>query len=139
MRSGKRAATVLVGLTLALAGCRAGQVGDVCTTTGSGFSLRDPCRTICLSLWHITCPDGTVVNPHVCAGRQGCLDGQCPPGQVCYRTNVDRSFCVPDDICPTWRTHGVANPVLESDEDVRRRLFRKRPLIPTAPAVPLDG
>jgi hypothetical protein len=124
------ARTIVLGLMLLHVGCWGGRVGDPCTTTGSGFSLRDPCHTVCLSLWHITCPDGRVVNPHVCAGRRGCLHGQCPPGQVCYRTNVDRSFCIPDDICPTWRTHGVADPVLESDEEVRARLFKKRPLAP---------
>jgi hypothetical protein len=124
------ARAILLGLVLLQGGCWGRRVGDACTTTGSGFSLRDPCQTTCLSLWHITCPDGRVVNPHVCAGRQGCVEGQCPPGQVCYRTNVDRSFCIPDDICPTWRTDGVADPVLESDEEVRERLFKKRPLVP---------
>lgn len=136
MNSHKIGLAIALGLLLVQAGCFGGRVGDPCTVTGSGFSLRDTCQTVCLSIWQITCPDGRVVNPKVCAGRQGCLDGQCPAGQVCYRTNVDRSFCVPDDICPTWRTQGVAEPVLESDEAVHERLFgKRRPLVPV-PAPP---
>lgn len=104
-----------------LAGCMAGDVGAPCKRTGDGFQARDNCRTMCLA-FPISCPGDTSVTPNVCAGRQDCVHGACPAGQVCIRVNVDRSFCVPDTICPTWRAEGVAHPVLTPDAEVKRVL-----------------
>ena len=130
-----QSAAVLLAVAVtaaALAGCARRGVGESCRRTGDSFVSRDPCETMCLA-FPIGCPDGTSVTPNVCAGRQACLHGQCPTGQVCFRVNVDRSFCVPDTICPTWRTHGVAEPVLIPDEEVHRRLFGR-----PAPVKPVD-
>jgi len=111
----------LLLMGLLLTSCSGRPVGSPCQRSGDSFLARHNCQTFCLA-FPISCPDGSSVTPNVCAGRQGCLHGQCPPGQVCRRVNVDRSFCVPDDICPSWRTQGVPDPVLESDDEVKRRL-----------------
>lgn len=126
---------------LTLPGCLKKGVGEPCRATGSGFSMsHDGCETVCLSLWTFTCKDGKEVRPERCAGEQSCMEGTCPEGQVCIRTNVDRSFCVPDDICPEWATDGVPEPVTESDEAVKARIFKKHggPRAPTAPAKSFD-
>lgn len=54
------------------------------------------------------------------------MEGECPVGQVCIRVNVDRSFCVPDTICPTWRQIGVPNPVLTPDAEIKRQMSAPR-------------
>jgi hypothetical protein len=119
---------LLCGLSGLVIACAGRGAGEHCERTGDGFTARHPCKTLCLSIWTFECKDGTKVQPKRCAGELHCMAGTCPEGQVCYRLNVDRSACIPDDICPEWRTEGVPEPVTESDEDVRARIFKKHPM-----------
>ncbi len=83
-------------------GCSGDKIGAPCKTTGGGFTMSSNCASKCMSIWRITCPDGSMGNSNVCAGREGCSRGGCPENQVCYQTNIDRAFCVPQSICPGW-------------------------------------
>ena len=105
--------------------CMRGSAGEPCQRTGDGFLARHNCKTFCLA-FPISCPDGFSVTPNVCAGTESCVEGQCPAGQVCIRVNADRSFCVPEIICPAWRTMGIPNPVLTPDAEIRRQMNATR-------------
>jgi hypothetical protein len=77
-------------------------VGEECHVTGSGFSLRDPCGGKCLELWTVQCPDGSAVQPAMCADNEGCAPGGCPAGQACYSFDdpfEEISYCVPLQAC----------------------------------------
>lgn len=76
--------------------------GSVCAIEDSGFTARDACASQCLDRWAVTCPDGEVVKPKVCAGRQSCQVGGCPNGQACYHFDDpfnEVSYCIPDTVC----------------------------------------
>ncbi len=89
---------------LTLASCGGSPIGDPCKLTSGalGFGFDDPCKTKCLEMEDITCPDGSTVRKAVCAGKAGCDPGSCPDAQACYSFEdpFDKDFyCVPDDIC----------------------------------------
>ena len=86
---------------LAWTSCARSGAGEPCHRSGDGFLARHNCQTFCLA-FPIRCGDGTTVTPNVCAGRQDCRPGSCPPEEVCVHVNIDRTFCVPDTICPSW-------------------------------------
>lgn len=101
--------TTLLGgfCLLLLAGCGS-PVGEACRLTGSGFSMRDPCRDKCLALWDVQCPDGSIVQPAVCSGKRSCAPGDCPSGQACYSFDDpfdEVTYCVPARVCV-----GIATP-----------------------------
>ncbi len=128
MKTGARTNRIAYVAVLALSilgGCARGKAGEPCQRTGDSFLARHNCQTFCL-FFPISCPDGSSITPNLCAGKESCVEGECPPGQVCIRVNVDRSFCVPDTICPAWRTMGIPNPVLTPDAEIRRRMNEPR-------------
>ncbi len=83
--------------------CRNDPIGTPCVRKGDGFTASHNCKTKCLSIWKITCPDGSKGNSKVCAGNEGCERHGCSKGEVCYQTNFDRAYCIPESICPGWR------------------------------------
>lgn len=88
-------------LCFMLPGCGA-PAGTACSITGSGFTASHDCATKCLSRWSVNCPDGTRVQPAVCAGKEGCSPGGCPDGHACYHFDDPfelRSYCIPDTVC----------------------------------------
>lgn len=123
-------ARLALALSLALAallGCGA-PAGAPCRSSGAGFSLRDPCRTRCLDLWTVTCPDGRTVRPPVCAGAAGCIPGQCPAGQACYHFDDPfevRAYCLPVDVCP-GAPAGPALAAWERASELRAAEARER-------------
>ncbi|TAK53884.1 MAG: hypothetical protein EPO25_09070 [Gammaproteobacteria bacterium] len=103
------AALLVAGLALAACGDPA---GAPCAIRGSGFTSSHDCATKCLALWSVNCPDGSSVQPGVCAGRRGCEAGSCPEGQYCYHFDdpfEERSYCIPDTVCGG----GTAPPAAE--------------------------
>jgi hypothetical protein len=94
---------LLISLAFFSSGCRNKPIGTPCVRTGDGFSASHHCKTLCMSIWRIECPDGTIGDSNLCGGELQCSKGSCPPGQVCYQTNVDRSVCVPQTICEQWQ------------------------------------
>ncbi len=143
MTSGKRgffSAKLLIALlfAIAFAGCFKDPIGTPCVRKGDGFTARHNCETKCLSIWKIKCPSGEYGNSNVCAGREGCERGSCAKGEVCYQTNMDRAYCVPESICPEW-SDPSKHPAVEL-----RQLKSRRSSNVTAPAVaataePLDN
>jgi hypothetical protein len=88
-------------VALTLAGC-GDRIGTPCEITGSGFTASHNCASKCLSRWTLTCPDGSAIQPKVCAGQSDCAPGGCPQGQACYHFDDafdEVSYCVPADIC----------------------------------------
>ncbi len=128
---------LLVAALLALATLVAcgDPIGTPCEFTGSGFHARDGCSGICLQVRPIVCADGEVVREDICSGATGCVAGDCPDGQRCYRGTHDRSMCVPESLCEAWADSGVHGPVLESDAEIAAaRAKRLESLRPTRPA-----
>ena len=78
-----------------------------------------------MALRPVECPSGEVLRPAICSGEEHCVAGSCEEGQVCYRGTNDRAVCLPETLCPAWASEGVANPVLESDEERKRRLLER--------------
>ena len=113
-------------LLLLSSACRSHGIGEPCTTTGSGFFMSHSCKTLCMSLWTIKCPNGETGDSHVCGGELNCSRGSCPQDQVCYQTNFDRSVCVSQNICSEWK-----NPDLHPK--VKLGKFKENPatLVPT--------
>ena len=134
-------------LALLAAGCGR-QAGEPCVFQGSGFTASDPCATRCLSHWRIRCPDGSTVSPQQCAGRSGCMPGDCPDGQACYHfedTFEARSYCVPDRVCGAQTAsarHAWEQAALQRAEALRarrqERLRRREATLPTRPAAVVD-
>lgn len=136
-RRGRATSAPLAGLITALAWLVAcgDPIGTPCEFTGSGFQARDGCRGICLQVRPIVCADGAIVREDICSGATGCVAGECPSGQRCYRGTHDRSMCVPDTMCDAWAESGVHGPVLVSDEALEAaRTKRLESLRPTRPA-----
>lgn len=109
MRSSSRIRTVprllMAVLTFGLVACGS-PVGEPCQLASGalGFGFDDPCKTKCLELSDVTCPDGAKVRKPVCAGDEGCSPGSCASGQACYSFEdpIETYFyCVPDDLCGT--------------------------------------
>jgi hypothetical protein len=109
-----------------------------------GFGFKDDCRTKCLELDDVICPDGTSVRKAVCAGAEGCEPGSCRDGQVCYSFEdpFDKDFyCIPDDICgsrPTAEEAAAWERASRERSDAVRAKFenlsKQRTNEPTAPA-----
>ena len=77
-------------------------VGEPCTFRGSGFTLRDSCRSKCLGLSTVVCPSGESVQPAVCAGLDDCEVGGCPQDQACYHFDDPFdvvAYCIPVTVC----------------------------------------
>jgi hypothetical protein len=94
---------ILLLPVLVLLGC-GDAVGESCKLSSGalGFGFKSDCRTKCLELDDVTCPDGSTVRKAVCAGAEGCEPGSCGEGQVCYSFEdpFEKDFyCIPDDIC----------------------------------------
>lgn len=111
-----------------LAACR-DPIGTACVRKGDGFTARHNCKSVCLSIWRIQCPDGSIGNSNVCAGEEGCTRGSCGDNQVCYQTNMDRSFCIPENICTGWADPSLHPPV------ALRQLQSRTSSNVTAPAI----
>jgi hypothetical protein len=91
----------VLALCFVLPGCGE-PAGTPCSITGSGFTASHDCATKCLSRWSVNCPDGSRVQPAVCAGEEGCKPGDCPDGQICYHFDDPfevQSYCIPDTVC----------------------------------------
>ena len=87
-----------------LTACGGSSVGETCKLKPGalGFGFDDPCRSKCLELEDVICPDGSTVRRAVCAGAEGCQPGSCPAGQLCYSFEdpfEEDFYCIPDDIC----------------------------------------
>ncbi len=136
---------------LTLAGCGGDPIGDPCALTSGpmGFGFDDPCKTKCLQLEDVTCPNGSKVRKAVCAGRMGCDPGGCPSGQICYSFEdpFDQDFyCIPDDICGAPPETAAEGLLWEREarrrSDALRSRFKKlrarSPSEPTLPAVTLE-
>ena len=105
----KFATIVLLLLSSAsLLACKPGdEAGAACTTSGDGFGRKDDCDAICVS-WEVTCADGSLVTPNVCAGDY-CHGGSCEAGFHCVKVDsfVENSRCLPVDICPSTTPKSV--------------------------------
>ena len=121
---------ILVGLS----SCKNDPIGTPCVRHGDGFTASHNCKTQCLSIWKIQCPDGSYGDSRVCAGSEGCERGGCPDGQVCFQTNMDRAYCVPQTICPEW-SEPSQHPQVSLKELPKRDHTTMRP---TAPAGDLE-
>ncbi len=131
---------------LALVGCGS-PVGEQCHLTSGalGFGFSDPCKTKCLELSNITCPDGSVARKAVCAGDEGCSPDSCDDGQACYsfQDPVEKYFyCIPEDFCGTtltqmerlaWETESRERSDAVRAEFAERMMRRTNQ--PTAPGV----
>jgi hypothetical protein len=114
-----------VSYTLLLGACGM-QAGEDCRIAGSGFTARDPCASKCLQYWTVHCPDGTDVQPAICAGAKGCTPGSCPAGQACYGFDdpfEEVTYCVPVAACPVAPADAAALRAweLESERAARAR------------------
>lgn len=76
------------------------KVGEPCEKVGDGFTGKDPCAEMCVG-WEITCPNGAIVTPAVCAGPVCGTSGVCPDGLVCLQVDsfAANSRCMPASVC----------------------------------------
>lgn len=130
---------------LLITNCRYKGIGRECKSSGSGFTMRHSCKTLCMSIWRIRCPAGNIGNSNVCGGELNCSRGSCPDNQVCYQTNMDRSVCIPENICPEWSDPDLHPEVeLQTIESLRtsKNITRKTTepaAIADEPALPAIG
>jgi len=97
----RTAFSTVLALSLIILSCRPiGKPGEACTVTGDGFTRKDSCGTTCIN-WAITCPDGSQVEPNVCAGDYCADGGVCPDGFHCLVVDSvpDNARCLPVDSC----------------------------------------
>lgn len=125
---------ILIIPCLLLLSCTKDPVGTPCVRKGDGFTARHNCETLCMSIWRITCPDGSIGDSKVCGGKLNCSRGSCAAGQVCYQTNFDRSVCVPESICADW-----SDPSTHPAVELKELKKRPKPLTATAPAMELKA
>lgn len=121
-----------IAIPLFLVSCSKDPIGTACERTGDGFTAHHNCKTLCMSIWKISCPDGSIGDSNVCGGELGCTRGSCPADQVCYQTNMDRSICVPQSICPGW-----SDPSTHPKVELKFLKSKNTPNKPTAPVAPL--
>jgi hypothetical protein len=131
-----------VGLVLLATLRCGGAAGAPCRTTGSGFTLQSPCRSKCLDLWSVVCPNGERVSPEVCAGVENCSVGDCPEGQICYHFDDPievQAYCVPVSVCTDAQRAAGDGHAWEVQAEARARETRLRFRSGGRPAAPPEN
>jgi len=104
-------------ILLTASGCPPLGVGEACTTSGDGFTKKDPCAESCVD-WEITCPNGVTVVPDSCSGEVCGASGSCPSGQVCVQIDsfVQNSRCMAVEVCGVTPVAGATEATSAASE-----------------------